>query len=330
MAFQYAPGVTSTVGETAARSNQMLGSALMALMDNLGQAKEKQRLEAKQTKDLGSSADAWYRALGEDAQKVTGMPKEQWDIQGAADKSSAMHGVIQSQATQNLLMQQAQERRQAEGGTALQQVLKSAMEPTRNENTGKENDPTSRILTQFMAHPAAVQAPQGQNLLMDVINRNDPSRQFFKPSDPSVQRLPGINASRIVTGPNTSEVRFDAPTNLPEGFIQVPDAKAGYRVTRDYSKIPPDKLLTSLQRDARDLQSAIANPFASNKETLQAQLEDVHQKIGVLRAGGKEAAPAVAAAAAGAVPTVATQEAYDALASGATYLDGAGNTRRKK
>lgn len=290
MAFEYNPGVTSTVGQTAQQGNQLLAQVLMQVMDGMGQQKEKQRLEAKSTKDMGSAADAWFRALGEDAPKVTGMQKEQWDIQGAADKSNAMHGVIQSQATQNLLMQQAQQRRQDEGQTALQRALGDSSAPTMSPfqtiglGQGPINPPEQqgtmleRLVSAMQQNPESINAPQGASLLLHAISAKGARPGAGAPEGTNIGGVP------VIFNRQTGAFQLDPAYKIK----QEQDA------TRIPGQITPALQFQDLSRQETALRKNLGQ-LGADDNLINAQLADIAQRKQELLAPSGKATPPAAA-----------------------------------
>ncbi len=281
--MSYNPGVTSQVGEIYARSNQMFGQALMALMGALGQQGEQAKAESSQ----GKSADAWFNSLGEQGPQVTGMSKEAWNNQSAKGKWDAFQGVTKAQATKEVLGQLQQQQAQARGGAALSKAIAGAAEPTYDATAaggGKVNDPSSRLLQAIMANPDAAQSPQGQSILKDLIDRTTAKAgQFFQPGQAgSTLPIAGVAGARLVpTGPNSSQVIFpsDGGAPTPAGFVKVPDARGGFKTVRDYSNLTPNQKLTNMTREAGNLENARPAVFGKDRDKLDARLKDLRTQI---------------------------------------------------
>ena len=126
MPFNYDPGVTSTVGQTWQRSNELLGQVLMSVLTSMGERRDRQEQQAKTESQQGKAADAWMKSLGDNGEKVTGIPASAWDNLSARDKYASMTGVIEGQATRKVLQQQAEDQRKQQIGAALAKVLASA------------------------------------------------------------------------------------------------------------------------------------------------------------------------------------------------------------
>ena len=126
MPFNYNPGVTSTVGQTWQRSNELLGQVLMSVLTSMGERRERQEQQAKTESQQGKAADAWLKSLGDSGEKVTGIPASAWDNLSSRDKYAAMTGVIEGQATRKVLQQQAEDQRKQQIGAAVASVLAGA------------------------------------------------------------------------------------------------------------------------------------------------------------------------------------------------------------
>ena len=282
MALSYNPGVVSTAGESLGRGLSNLGMML-------GDALSKRADQQKQLKDQSDAAAKYYKSLGDDAPKVTGYSADEFANMSAAQQISVMKGsiVAQAQKEQQARMQaQILDTQQAKTKQAALDALTRAVGGAAGGSpaaTGGspvppgQNDFAARLLAGIQANPAAVQTPEGQSLLMQLVNRTSSANMGPAPEG-YIYAPDGKGSFRVVP-----DRTYQAPvkeTKLDDGTTII---EAGGRTrfvvpTKDKS---PTEAATIIQKSISAVTSQLNSPQTDvkDKPLLQKKLDDLNEQL---------------------------------------------------
>lgn len=202
------------------RGSDYLFQGIAGAGQSLGAGAEQAIAQYKQLQDAGKASDSFYRALGESAPSVTGIPKEQWTTLGARDKASAMVGIIKAQGAREMMNQLAQQTaalKQQEEQSRAEDALSQALSRTRGQalastlaqGGGPVEPPpvdSQQLLNTVLSTPGAVNTRTGSALLLKALEQQNMEPPFFQPNQSNFN-LPGVQGFiRVPTGPKTSVI----------------------------------------------------------------------------------------------------------------------------
>jgi hypothetical protein len=311
MALSYNPGVVSTAGESLGRGlsnlGMMLGDALSKRADQQKQLKDQSDAAAKYYKSLGDDAP---KVTGYSADEFANMSAAQQisvmkgSIVAQAQKEQQARMQAQILDTQQAKTKQAalDALTRAVGGAAGGSpaatggspvppgvgvaagagILSGAPGGSPAATGGSpvppgQNDFAARLLAGIQANPAAVQTPEGQSLLMQLVNRTSSANMGPAPEG-YIYAPDGKGSFRVVP-----DRTYQAPvkeTKLDDGTTII---EAGGRTrfvvpTKDKS---PTEAATIIQKSISAVTSQLNSPQTDvkDKPLLQKKLDDLNEQL---------------------------------------------------